>query len=110
MPGALVPAKVVFQDRVNNIVDNAAAGEIRFEFRDPLTGAEDTLLDNTLTAHSSTGTTSDQDRARQDAIDLDRLITDLPNVTTMSDTDFKDHVERLTRVVVRDLKTPKPAV
>ena len=103
-------ARIVSQDRVAGTQDDAAAGEIRFTFRDPLTGAEDTALDDALAAHDATGSSSDQDRTAQDEADLDQLITDLPNVTTMSDTDFKLNVQRLQRIVVRDFKTPTPEV
>jgi hypothetical protein len=103
-------ARTVSVDRVAGTQDDAAEGEIRFTFRDPLTGAEDTALDDTIAAHSATGTTAEQDRVTQDETDLDQLITDLPNVTTMSDADFKLNVQRLQRIVVRDFKTPTPAV
>ena len=107
---AIPQERVVFEDRVNGIIDTAAAGEIRFTFRNALTAPEDTALDVALAAHDSTGKSSEQDRADQDEVDLDQLITDLPNVTTMSDVLFKQHVERLTRVVVREFKSPKPPV
>lgn len=103
-------ARTVSVDRVAGTQDDAAEGEIRFTFRDPLTGAEDTALDTTIAAHSATGTTPEQDRVAQDAADLDQLITDLPNVTTMIDADFKLNVQRLQRIVVRDFKTPTPEV
>ncbi len=103
-------ARTVFEDRVSGVKDEAAAGEIRFTFRNALTTAEDTALDTALTAHVATGTTSEQDRIDQDATDLDQLITDLPNIATMTDVQFKDHVERLTRVLVRDFKSPSPPV
>jgi hypothetical protein len=103
-------ARTVSVDRVAGTQDDAAEGEIRFTFRDPLTGAEDTALDDTIAAHSATGTTAEQDRVTQDETDLDQLITDLPNVTTMSDADFKLNVQRLQRIVVRDFKSPTPAV
>ncbi len=103
-------ARTVSVDRVAGTQDDAAEGEIRFTFRDPLTGAEDTALDDTLAAHDATGSSADQDRTDQDEADLDQLITDLPNVTTMSDADFKLNVQRLQRIVVRDFKTPTPEV
>jgi len=102
--------KVVFVDRVNNIIDTAAEGEIRFTFRNALTTAGDTALDDALTAHVATGKTSEQDRIDQDAADLDQLTTDLPNIATMSDADFRADVERLQRNYVREFKKPKPAV
>ena len=103
-------ARTVSQDRVAGTTDNAAEGEIRFIFRDPLTGAEDTALDDTLTAHVATATTDEQDRIALDATDLDQLIADLPNIDTMNLTALKVHVERLTRNYVRETKNPKPAV
>lgn len=106
-----VPApKLISHDRVNDIKDFADPGEIRFTFTAALTVAEGVILDDLLTAHDPAGTTSNQDRENQDEIDLDRLITDLPNVTTMSNPDFQAHVERLTRVVVREFKSPSPEV
>lgn len=103
-------ARTVEEDRVAGTKDEAAEGEIRFTFRNALTGAEDTALDAALAAHDATGSSTEQDRVAQDEDDLDQLITDLPNVTTMTDTLFKEHVERLTRVTVRELKSPKPPV
>ncbi len=103
-------ARTVSVDRVAGTQDDAAEGEIRFTFRDPLTSAEDTALDTALTAHSATGTTSEQDRVALDASDLDQLITDLPNITGMNLTALKVHVERLTRNYVRDAKSPTPPV
>lgn len=102
--------KLISDDRVNGIQDFADPGEIRFTFSTALTVAEGVILDDLLAAHDPAGTTSDQDRENQDAIDLDRLITDLPNVTTMSNPEFQQHVERLTRVVVREFKSPAPEV
>ncbi len=103
-------ARTVSEDRVNNTTDEAAAGEIRFTFRDPLTGAEDTALDVTLAAHDATGTSEDQDRSDQDEADLDQLIADLDDVTTMNNADFRANVQRLQRIVVRDFKSPTPKV
>ena len=103
-------ARTVSEDRVAGIKDEAAEGEIRFTFRNALTTAKDTALDDALTAHVATGKTSEQDRVDQDAADLDQLLTDLPDVTTMSDVLFKENVERLQRVLVREFKSPKPAV
>ncbi len=103
-------ARTVSVDRVLGTQDDAAEGEIRFTFRDPQTGAEDTALDNALTAHVATGTTAEQDRVALDASDLDQLITDLPNITGMNLTALKVHVERLTRNYVRDAKSPTPPV
>lgn len=103
-------ARTVSQDRVAGTQDDAVAGEIRFTFRDPLTTAEGTALDTALAAHSATGTTSEQDRVALDATDLDQLITDLPNIATMTNAQLLVHVERLTRNYVRDAKTPSPAV
>lgn len=103
-------ARTVSVDRVTGDTDDAAEGEIRFTFRDPLTAAEDTALDDALAAHDATGSSADQDRVAQDETDLDQLITDLPNVTTMSDTDFRLNVQRLQRIVVRDFKNPTPEV
>jgi hypothetical protein len=102
--------RLISHDRVNDIKDFADPGEIRFTFSTALTVAEGVILDDLLTAHDPAGTTSEQDRINQDAIDIDRLITDLPNVTTMSNPDFQSHVERLTRVVVREFKSPRPPV
>lgn len=102
--------KLISDDRVNNIQDFADPGEIRFVFTTALTAPEATALDTLLAAHDSAGTTGDQDRDAQDEIDLDRLITDLPNVPTMTNPEFEEHVERLTRVVVREFKSPKPLV
>ncbi len=102
--------KLISHDRVNDIKDFADPGEIRFTFSIALTVAEGVILDDLLTAHDPAGTTSNQDRISQDAIDLDRLITDLPNVTSMPLPEFQAHVERLTRVVVREFKSPPPEV
>jgi len=103
-------ARTISEDRVNNIKDEADAGEIRFTFRNSLTSAEDTALDDALAAHDATGSSSEQDRVAQDEADLDQLITDLPDVTTMSDADFRLNVQRLQRIVVRDFKSPSPEV
>lgn len=103
-------ARTVSVNRVAGTQDDAAEGEIRFVFRDPLTGAEDTALDDALTAHVATATTAEQDRIDLDATDLDQLITDLPNVTGMNLTALKVHIERLTRNYVRDAKNPPPPV
>ncbi len=103
-------ARTVSADRVNNTTDEAAAGEIRFTFRNALTGAEETALDDTLAAHDATGTSADQDRAAQDEADLDQLVADLDDVPTMSDADFRLDVQRLQRIVVRDFKSPTPKV
>ncbi len=112
-PDILTPTpapKLISDDRVNNIQDFADPGEIRFTFSTALTVAEGVILDDLLAAHNSAGTTSDQDREEQDEIDLDRLITDLPNVTSMANPEFEEHIERLTRVVVREFKSPPPEV
>jgi len=103
-------ARTVSVDRVAGTQDDAAEGEIRFTFRDPLTGAEDTALDDALAAHDATGTSQDQDRTAQDEADLDQLVADLDDVPTMSDTDFRLNVQRLQRIVVRDFKSPTPKV
>lgn len=103
-------ARTVSVDRVAGTQDDAAEGEIRFTFRDPLTGAEDTALDDTIAAHSATGTTAEQDRVTQDAADLDQLIADLDDVPTMNNSDFRANVQRLQRIVVRDFKSPTPEV
>ena len=106
-----VPApRLISHDRVNDIKDFADPGEIRFTFSTALTIAEGVILDDLLTAHDSAGTTSNQDRIEQDEIDLDRLITDLPNVSSMPNPEFQQHIERLTRVVVREFKSPPPEV
>lgn len=102
--------RVITRDGVAGTEDLADPGEIRFVFTTALTVAEGVVLDNLLTAHGSTGTTSEQDREAQDVLDLDQLITDLPNVTTMTNVQFQDHVQRMTRVLVRELKSPPPAV
>jgi len=103
-------ARTVSQDGVAGTRDDAVAGEIRFTFRDPLTAAEDTALDDALTAHVATVTTAEQDRTALDATDLDQLIADLPNIATMNNGALKVHIERLTRNYVRDAKSPTPPV
>jgi hypothetical protein len=103
-------ARTVSEDRVNDIKDEADAGELRFTFRDTLTRDEDTALDDALAAHDATGSSDEQDREAQDEVDLDQLITDLPDVTTMDDATFRANVERLQRVVVREFKSPPPEV
>jgi hypothetical protein len=103
-------ARTVAEDRVNNIKDEADEGELRFTFRDTLTRDEDTALDDALAAHDATGSSDEQDREVQDEADLDQLITDLPDVTTMDDATFRANVERLQRVVVREFKSPSPEV
>ncbi len=103
-------ARTITEDRRTGVKDEAAAGEIRFTFRNSLTAAQDTALDDALTAHDATGTSAEQDRVAQDAADLDQLTTDLPNIATMSDADFRADVERLQRNYVREFKKPKPAV
>jgi hypothetical protein len=103
-------ARTVSVDRVAGTQDDAAEGEIRFTFRDPLTGAEDTALDDTLAAHVATGSSADQDRVAQDEADLDQLIADLDDVPTMNNATFRLNVQRLQRIVVRDFKNPTPEV
>lgn len=103
-------ARTISEDRVNNVKDEAAEGEIRFTFRNALTAAQETALDAALAAHNATGTSDEQDRDTQDEADLDQLIADLDDVLTMSDADFRLDVQRLQRVVVREFKSPKPPV
>ena len=103
-------ARTISVDRVNNIVDTAAEGEIRFTFRDALTRDEDTALNDAITAHDATGKTSEQDRIDQDAADLETMLTNYPNITTMTDAEFRDHVEMLTRNYLREFRKPTPAI
>ena len=110
-PNVATPqARTVSEDRIAGTKDEAAEGEIRFTFRNPLTGPQDTALDAALAAHVATTKTAEQLRVEQDATDLDQLITDLPNISSMTLAQLLDHVERLTRNYVREQKSPKPPV
>ena len=86
------------------LVDNAEAGEIRFEFATALTGPEASALDALLATHNSTQRTAGQQRTKQDATDLITLENQYPNIAGMNNSQLRQYISLLARVTIRDLK------
>ena len=70
--------RTISEDKVNNIIDTAQPGEIRFVFTTALTGPQGTALDALLVTHDSLQHTAEQDRLNQDETDLDQLEATFP--------------------------------
>ncbi len=85
------------------INDIAQIGELRFEFRSALSGAEDTALDAVLTAHVATTNTTEQDNKAQDVIDADQLLVDYGNWDGMSAAQRDATTKLMLRLQVRKL-------
>ena len=96
----------ILQSDGKYIEDFAAPGELRFEFSGDLTVAEDTALDTLLSSHDSTQRTSEQQRENKDKSDLDTLIAQWSNVDNMNNTQLRNYVKLLARVVLRERKAP----
>ncbi len=88
------------------INDIAAIGELRFEFRNALTGPEDTALDGALTAHVATATTSEQDNKAQDDIDSAQLLVDYGNWDGMTAAQRDATTKLMLRLQTRKLLGP----
>ena len=95
-------ARRIRRDGVASTEDNAAAGELRFVFTRALTGAEDTALDTLLTNHNDTGRTAEQSRLEQDDADFTTLENQFSNFDSFDNTQFRNYVKLLARVVIRD--------
>lgn len=65
----------------STILDTADRGEVRYETRDPLTGAEVTAIDGALDAHDATGRSTEQANSDRIQADLATLRTRLPLIT-----------------------------
>lgn len=96
--------RIIFEDKVNNIIDTAQPGELRFVFTTALTVGEGAALDTLLTNHVSTVHTVDQDRLNQDVTDLDELEAAFPNWTSFNATQKDNFLRRLSRVVIRQAR------
>lgn len=88
------------------INDIAAIGELRFEFRNALTNAQDTALDGALSAHVATATSSEQDNKAQDAIDAAQLLVDYGNWDGMNGLQRDATTKIMLRLQVRKLLGP----
>ncbi len=93
--------KVITEDKVAGTQDIAQPGELRFEFATALTGPQGAILDALLSSHDATQHTAGQDRDRQDVLDYAALELNHPNISTMTDAQFRTYVSTLARVVIR---------
>ena len=102
---AFSAAKVIgtISDSTGVTEDIAQPGELRFEFRNPLTGPEDTALDAALAAHNATVRTAEQIRKAQDGTDATQLLADYPNYAAMTAAQKNAVNEMMLRLVVRNL-------
>ncbi len=87
------------------ILDFADPGELRLGFSRDLTAPEDTTLDGLLTAHDSTGVTSDQTRDDQDETELDLLTTAFRNWNTLTDVQRSNATRLAIRYIVRQARS-----
>ena len=81
--------------------DIALRGELRFKFSRALSGPEDTQLDGILSSHTSTDTTSEQNRRVQDEVVLDELITAHQNWQSLSNPQKFVAMRKVLRYVIR---------
>jgi len=96
--------RTISEDKVNNIIDTAQPGELRFVFTTALTGPQGTALDLLLVAHDSLTHTAEQDRLNQDQSDLDTLEATFPSWDSFNNTQRNSFLKVLSRVVIREAR------
>ena len=96
--------RTIFEDKVNNIIDTAQPGEIRFVFTTALTGPQGTALDLLLVTHDPLQHTAEQDRINQDQTDLDQLEALFPGWDSFNNSQRNDFLKLLSRVVIREAR------
>lgn len=96
--------RTIFEDKVNNILDEAQPGEIRFVFTTALTGPQGTALDLLLVTHDSLQHTAEQDRENQDQTDLDTLEATFPGWDSFNTSQRNSFLKVLSRVVIREAR------
>ena len=89
--------------QADGVIDFADPGELRFRFRDPLTGGEDTALDNLLAAHDATQNSEGQQQKQDDQDAVTPLVNNYNNWGTLTDVQKDANHRQLTRLVARIL-------
>ena len=88
-------------DPSGTVEDTAEPGELRFEFRNALTSAQDTALDSTLAGHVASNRTDEQVRQAQDVTDANQLLADYPSYDAMTAAQKNAVNKVMLRVVIR---------
>jgi hypothetical protein len=96
--------RTIFEDKVNNILDEAQPGELRFVFTTALTGPQGTALTALLATHDSLVHTAEQDRLSQDQSDLDTLEATFPSWDSFNAAQRNSFLKVLSRVVIREAR------
>ncbi len=87
--------------RSGDTVDFADPGELRFQFRDPLSIAQDADLDAALLAHDATQNSTGQQQKQDDQDAVPALVSNYQNWGTLTDAQKDNNHKQLTRLVAR---------